>query len=560
VHESFQLVDAGRSRRRVLVSWIGTNDLWGWANAHGAEAVAAVKAALEVEETRSTRDGPIRSLFKAGTHAFDQVHFITNRNFELCDRFSKWFDASVRIHRAELEDVIDYDAVWRETDRIVGDVATAAGGDAELFYFLSPGTSVMTAIFLLLGKTKRPGRFLQVFKDQVREDVIPFDIRADYVSKLFSRSDAYIDGTFESDDVDDSDIIGKSEAIRRARRTAQLVAPRDVNVLLLGESGVGKERFAMYIHEQSSRRSRRLISVNCAAVQESILMAELFGYARGAFTGADKAKKGTFESADGGTIFLDEIGECSLSMQAALLRALQPPEGSDRITRRRFQPVGSSESVDCDVRLVAATNRNLRQEVEAGRFREDLYHRLASIPIRIPPLRERGDDVRLISLRLMEQINEGFERTGSPGYVRRRLSTGAIRFLREQPWPGNIRQLNNTLMRAALLSEHEELHADDLRRSLEECEGPRLRAQHADVTFEEGFTLSGHLQEVSRKVITQARECASREIEERKTTLSQLDRMSQLLGTHRQTLRTKAIKLGVLSSSNAKRRTKRSGK
>jgi len=211
---------------------------------------------------------------------------------------------------------------------------------------------------------------------------------------------------------------------------------------LLGESGTGKEVAARAIHAGSARVDGPFVAVNCAALSETLLESELFGHEKGAFTGASERRRGRLELADGGTFFLDEIGEMKPSSQAKLLRVLQ---------ERQFERVGGNQSVPCNVRWIAATNRDLARMMQDGAFREDLYHRLAVFPIRIPPLRERREDIPELARALLARIGQ---ETGRPDL---RLSPEVVRYLAQQPWPGNVREMANALERAAILSEDGEL-------------------------------------------------------------------------------------------------------
>ncbi len=233
----------------------------------------------------------------------------------------------------------------------------------------------------------------------------------------------------------DDAILGRSDALRRALLQAKRVAPTDATVLLTGETGTGKELFARAIHAASPRADAALVRVNCAAVPASLMESEFFGHARGAFTGATRSREGRFALADGGTIFLDEVGELSLDLQAKLLRVLQ--EGT-------FEPVGSSRTREVDVRVVAATNRNLATEVEEGRFREDLFYRLAVFPLELPPLRDRGNDVVLLARAFAET---SARRHGRAPPV---LDETDERALRAYGWPGNVRELQNVVERAVI--------------------------------------------------------------------------------------------------------------
>jgi DNA-binding NtrC family response regulator len=232
-------------------------------------------------------------------------------------------------------------------------------------------------------------------------------------------------------------IIGRSRAMEEVVRRAERVAATKSTVLITGETGTGKELVARAIHDRSAQRAMPLIRVNCAAIPDTLLESELFGHVRGAFTGASATKKGKFALADGGTIFLDEIGTMSLVLQSKLLRVLQ---------EREFEPLGSERTERVDVRVIAASNRDLRQMVSDGRFQEDLYYRLNVIPIGIPPLRDRREDIPVL---VEHFIRKHSQRTG-----RRieRIDEAALAVLQQYDWPGNVRELENTIERAVVLS------------------------------------------------------------------------------------------------------------
>jgi DNA-binding NtrC family response regulator len=242
------------------------------------------------------------------------------------------------------------------------------------------------------------------------------------------------------------EIIGQSPALRRVLEVANQAAPSSATVLVLGESGTGKELLARYIHGQSARRDGPFVAVNCSAIPESILEAELFGHERGAFTGAVSRREGRFARAKRGTLFLDEIGELTQSVQVKLLRVLQEGE---------YEPVGG-ETVRADVRIVAATNRDLQAEVEAGRFREDLYYRLNVIAITAPPLRHRREDIPLL---VDHFLGVYCHKNGRP---RLRLAPEALAKLLDYGWAGNVRELENVIERAAVLCRGDELALLDL--------------------------------------------------------------------------------------------------
>ncbi|MFH1277454.1 MAG: sigma-54 dependent transcriptional regulator [Candidatus Eisenbacteria bacterium] len=234
------------------------------------------------------------------------------------------------------------------------------------------------------------------------------------------------------------EIIGESAANRRALALAEKVAARDAAVLLLGESGTGKELFARRIHSRSPRAGHPLVAVNCAAIPRDLVEAELFGSEKGAYTGSDRLRVGRFELANGGTIFFDEIGELPPGSQSKLLRVLE-----EKTVRR----IGGNRSIRVDVRLVTATNRDLEKEVREGRFREDLYYRLNVFPLRLPPLRERPEDIPVLAGHFLDLF------ASEQGRERPRLSPGAIEALARYAWPGNVRELGNVLERAVILAE-----------------------------------------------------------------------------------------------------------
>ena len=230
-------------------------------------------------------------------------------------------------------------------------------------------------------------------------------------------------------------LVGRGIAMQRLRRLIEQVSKSDATVLIQGETGTGKEVVASAVHYLSPRREQPFVAVNCGAIPADLLESELFGHEKGAFTGAITARQGRFELAQGGTLFLDEIGDMPLSMQVKLLRVLQ---------ERSFERVGSNKSIAVDVRVIAATHRDLEAEIAAGRFREDLYYRLNVFPLDVPPLRERGEDVALLA----EHLSARLEREGREGV---RLSPGALEALRRYDWPGNVRELANLVERLSIL-------------------------------------------------------------------------------------------------------------
>jgi two-component system nitrogen regulation response regulator NtrX len=233
------------------------------------------------------------------------------------------------------------------------------------------------------------------------------------------------------------DIIGQSDAVRRLREKLALVAPTNASVLITGENGTGKELVARALHALSRRAPHAFVEVNCAAIPEDLIESELFGHEKGAFTGASSRHRGKFDLAHEGTLFLDEIGDMSLKTQAKILRILE---------EQRFERVGGSRPIQVDVRVVAATNKNLEEEIAKGGFREDLYHRINVIPLTVPPLRERREDIPLLAAHFLQDLSEGGD---APAKT---FSPAALEALTALPWPGNVRELKNFVFRLAILS------------------------------------------------------------------------------------------------------------
>ena len=288
-----------------------------------------------------------------------------------------------------------------------------------------------------------------------------------------------------------ANIVGNSPLVRSVVEAAQRAAKSDAGVLLLGESGTGKELFARSIHQWSPRSTMPLIVINCVALTETLLENELFGHERGAFTGADRQQKGKLEMADGGTVFLDEIGDMPLTLQAKLLRVLQD---------REFQRVGGSKTVSVNIRIISATNRDLRQAVKAGQFREDLYFRLNVVTLTLPPLRERQGDVPALAQFFLERHTRDAKRPGMA------LSAAAVEALTQYPWPGNIRELDNVIARAVVLSQKDMIEPDMLALLPEDSD---LRP-HEDDALLSYLDLPYHesMEQHSRYIITRAMERA----------------------------------------------------
>jgi DNA-binding NtrC family response regulator len=248
-------------------------------------------------------------------------------------------------------------------------------------------------------------------------------------------------------DLDFGQIVGESKAMRAVFRLMKMVAESNATILIQGESGTGKELIARALHQHSPRKKRPFVAINCASVPETLLESELFGYVRGAFTGANRNKKGLFEEAHEGTLLLDEIGDTSMAFQAKLLRTLQENE---------IRPVGSNKSVKVDVRVIVATNKDLKKEMERDAFRQDLFYRLSVVPLVIPPLRNRKEDIPLLATHFIKKYCKAH------GLELKSVSPNALKLLLDHPWPGNVRELENAIQRAVLINPGREIGPDSL--------------------------------------------------------------------------------------------------
>ncbi|PZR14348.1 MAG: sigma-54-dependent Fis family transcriptional regulator [Flavobacterium psychrophilum] len=289
------------------------------------------------------------------------------------------------------------------------------------------------------------GAFDYITKGDDNNKIIPLIHRAIEKSSLLKRVDkleAQLEKKYSFEG-----IIGNSKSISEAIELAQKVAPTDTTVLLTGETGTGKEVFANAIHQHSPRKNNNFVAINCSAFSHDLLESEMFGHMAGAFTGALKDKVGLFEEANKGTIFLDEVGELPFDLQAKLLRVLENGE---------FIKVGSNKTTKVDVRIIAATNRNFAKEIEAGRFREDLYYRLSTFRINLPSLRERSKDIEALSLHFLKVFSQKTNKKITS------ISKEALHILRVHQWPGNIRELKNILERSVILENTDTLTPDSL--------------------------------------------------------------------------------------------------
>jgi len=316
-------------------------------------------------------------------------------------------------------------------------------------------------------------------------------------------------------------MVGESQAIGQLREQVAMAAPTNGRVLIYGENGTGKELVARGIHMQSRRRSGQFVEVNCAAIPEELIESELFGHVRGAFTGAVADRRGKFEVADGGTIFLDEIGDMSLKTQAKVLRVLQ---------EQTMEPVGGTNRIRVDARVVAATNKDLQAEIKAGQFREDLYFRLNVIPIFVPPLRERQEDIPLLADHFMAEFAQEY------GRRIKRLDAGAIRTLQRYAWPGNVRELRNVIERLMIMVPGDAITTSDL--------------SFLDVPLVPASTSAGSPE---RRTLHEARDQFERDLILKTLAEQQgnMSRTAEVLGVERSNLYRKMKTFGIAPASRA---------
>ena len=427
----------------ILISWIGQTDL----RAPGEGPLVG--------------KGPIAQALD--TNSYDAAVLISDYAKGEVTPFLHWLrpqiGAQVSVHYKPLSGPTNFAEIYEAAAQVVTESLARHGRDSKLTFHLSPGTPAMAAVWIILAKTRFPADLIESSpKHGVRTASVPFDISAEFVPDLLRGPDerlAKLTSGLPPEAPEFADIIHRSRVMARVIAKARRVAARSVSIIIEGETGTGKELLARAIHRASPRWDKAFKAVNCGAIPAELAESELFGHEKGAFTGADKKRVGHFEAASGGTLFLDEVGELSLAAQVKLLRILQEGE----VLR-----VGSTSPIKVDVRIIAATNRTLANEVAAGRFREDLFYRLAVAGLKLPPLRERKGDLSILLDQLLTQVNE--EHVQEPGYEHKKFSVGARNILLAHPWPGNVRELLNTLHRATLWTPGYTIQSEDVREAL----------------------------------------------------------------------------------------------
>ena len=331
-------------------------------------------------------------------------------------------------------------------DIVVSDITLPDANGVELLEFARQITP--DSIFILMtGKEQPQSLIIEALNLGADRYLVKSDRTLEEVEFVVRRSEEFLKTRRERDlyqraarELARDNIIGQSRALRSVLDTVKSVAPTDSTVLITGESGTGKELVAQRVHDLSLRAELPFVSINCGAFPETLLESELFGFVKGAFTGADRSKLGLFQAAEGGTIFLDEIGDMSLAMQVKLLRVLQ---------ERKVRPLGSTDETAVNVRVIAATNRDLQEMIAEKTFREDLFYRVSVIPLRVPPLRERNDDVPLLALHFLQKY------AAQIGKPVKGFDDDALQALKGYSWPGNVRELENAIERAVALESGE---------------------------------------------------------------------------------------------------------
>ncbi len=444
--------------------------------------------------------GPIGQAVDATT--YDHVILLSDHGKKETDSYCRWLGgktpAAVEHVKAHLTAPTHFGEIYEHVIQAVQDFLKRIKGECNLVFHLSPGTPAMAAVWIIVSKTRFPAKLIQSSKESgVQVASVPFDISADYLPDLLRRPDDELIRLSQglSPDAPEFDsIVHRCVVMRRLIAKARRAAARNIPVLLMGESGTGKELFARAIHHSSAFRAGPIIAVNCGAIPRELVESELFGHEKGAFTGATSARSGYLEEASGGTLFLDEIGELPLLAQVKLLRVLQ----ENQVVR-----IGSTKAKDVSFRIIAATNRNLLQDVTEGRFRTDLFHRIAVAVLSIPPLRERDHDVGLLVDHLLEKINK--EAVGQPGFEHKKLSVSARNLIDRHSWPGNVRELFNVLQRAAVWSTGPTIDLVDIKEAILPMPG-QAEADLLGKPIGNGFNLQELMTDVAKHYLRHAME------------------------------------------------------
>lgn len=437
--------------------------------------------------------GPIAQA--ASDIRFSDIVLLSDHSAQQTEIFVDWLKrrvtAKIFVKPVQLSSPMHFGEVYEKTRNVLKEF-TAEKRSAELTFHVSPGTPVMAATWIIIAKTRFNATLIESSVPHGTKILsVPFDISADYLADLLKKPDEQLSEGLISNVPEFSLIIHRSAAMQLLVKQALRIARRSVTVLIQGESGTGKEGLAKAIHNASVRRGN-FVPVNCGAIPEPLAEGLLFGYRKGSFTGADRDQPGYFEAASGGTLFLDEIGELPSYLQVKLLRVLQ---------ERRVQRIGEHHERNVDVRIIAATNRNLLQEVAAGSFREDLYFRLAVMVLDLPPLRERKEDINPLIDHFLGRINDEAAAL-QPGYQAKHISVAARNRLKQYSWPGNIRELENVLERLAIWTEKKVIAEDEVKAALRQFNKGLTEVLGRPIG--NGFRLDNLLKEVEKHYMERA--------------------------------------------------------
>ena len=468
--------------KTFLLAWIGRTDIKSGLNS-GKDGLGPIANAL-------------------GARPFDHACFLNNYPSEEVTTYLNWLKSltsvPITVHNIKLSSPTNFGEIYEAAVACVDQIMARHGNDVDMTFHLSPGTPAMAAVWILLAKSRYPAELLESSIEQgVKTANVPFDISADFIPSLLRKSDTRLErlsGGLPPEAPEFDQIVHRSIPMQHVIAKARKIAIRSVPVLIEGESGTGKELLARAIHKASLRRDKPFVAVNCGAIPAELVESEFFGHKKGSFTGAVEDRKGYFEAASEGTLFLDEIGELPLKAQVKILRVLQEKEVC-RIGETRSKPV--------DVRIIAATNRNLLQEVAENRFRSDLYYRLAVAILPLPPLRERVGDVSLLIDHFLEQINR--ESKNEPGYVSKKISASARNIMLSHPWPGNARELFNVIYRAAIWSSEKIINDLDLREIMPPMHQAGVKTEGA-LTLGTGVNLLEIIANITRQHLVRALE------------------------------------------------------
>jgi transcriptional regulator with PAS, ATPase and Fis domain len=471
-----------RRMSRVLLAWIGHTDL---------------------RAPESQEKGPIAEALAA--LSFDRAVLLSNytkdADKERVKVYERWLKKQTKtdivVRHDEFPGPTDYGRIYEAVLGAVAWTLEKYGKNTKLTFHLSPGTPAMTAIWIIVAKTRFEAQLIESSRQQgvVTVDV-PFELAAEFIPAAVKQTSEDLARLAEGQRPEEpkfGDILHRSAVMKNVVRRARQAAPFSEPIYIEGASGTGKQLLAEAIHQESPRKGKPFVEVNCGSIPKELFESSFFGHKKGAFTGADRDQKGYFEQASGGTLFLDEVGELSLEHQVKLLRAIQ---------QKKVRPVGATADVPIDVRIISATNRTLLDEVREGRFREDLYYRLAILTLRLPPLRDREGDLGYLIDKLLEKINA--EHAGRPGAVQKKLSVAGKNLLLRHDWPGNVRELEGTLRRAYIWSKGATVDDDELRDALLGAPHKKGASEVLGRPLGDGFDIADVLHEVGHHYLTRA--------------------------------------------------------